>query len=169
MKEERRLLSPGELSLVERTRSPALGRLPDRDLHELGKLLRDCAGEAKDAAARQRDEWRGKAAPHGAHPAASDGGAREKLGLLAGALKRLNKEVARRTAKAVRQERRANAERTLERDEEAATQSNAPSLVPADDEGSNAKSASPFALRSPAKLGTVRQHGKNIQGNRDLK
>jgi hypothetical protein len=85
-----------------------------------------------------------------------------KLSILAGALKRLNKEAARRTAKAARQERRANAERTLERDGEADTQSNAPSPVPADDEGSNAKSASPYALRSPAKLGTVRQ------GNRDL-
>jgi hypothetical protein len=163
IREERRLLSPGELSLVERTRRPALGRLPDRDLHELGKLLRDCAGEAKDAAARQRHEWRGKAAPHGAHPAASDSGTREKLGLFAGALKRLNKEAARRTAKAARQERRANAGHTLEPGEEADTQSNEPSPVPADDEGSNAKSASPYTLRAPAKLGVVRQ------GNRDLK
>jgi hypothetical protein len=109
IKEGRRLLSPGELSLVEKTRRPALGQLPDHDLRELRKRLRECVGEVKDIAARQRHEWRGKAAHHGAPPKPRDSGTREKLGHLAAALKRLNKETAWQTAKAARQEASTNA------------------------------------------------------------
>src|SRR5262249_13386357 len=91
----------------------------------------------------QRRERGGKAA----HPAASDGGTREKLSHLAGALKRLNKEAARRTAKAARQERRANATRAPALNEEAGAPSDEPSTGPAEDEGILAKTSAPYAAQ----------------------
>jgi hypothetical protein len=41
IKQERRLLDADELPLVEKTHHPALGLLPDRDLAELRKLVRE--------------------------------------------------------------------------------------------------------------------------------
>src|SRR6202030_4489730 len=96
MKHERRLLGADELTFVDKTHHPALGLLPDRDLAELRKLVRERRDRAQDIAARQRRELRGKGAPKGTRPATGESGTREKHGLLAAALQRLNKEAARR-------------------------------------------------------------------------
>jgi len=69
IKQKRRLLGADELILVEKTHHPALGLLPDRDLAELRKLVRERRDRAHDIAARQRRELRGKAAPKGARAA----------------------------------------------------------------------------------------------------
>ena len=114
IKQERRLLGADESTLVEKTHHPSLGLLPDQDLAELRKLVRERRDRAQDIAARQRRELRGKAAPKGARAATDDSGAREKRDLLAAALQRLNKEVARREAKDPRQALIDNAKRALE-------------------------------------------------------
>jgi hypothetical protein len=54
IKQERRLLGADELTLVEKTHHPALGLLPDRDLAELRKLVRERRDRAQDIAARPR-------------------------------------------------------------------------------------------------------------------
>ena len=93
IKHERRLLSADELTLVEKTHHPALGLLPDRDLAELRKLVRERRDRAQNIASRQRRELRGKTAPKGARAATDDSGTREKRDVLAAAMQRLNKEV----------------------------------------------------------------------------
>jgi hypothetical protein len=110
IKQERRLLGADELTLVEKTHHPALGLLPDRDLAELRKLVRERRDRAQDIAARQRRELRGK----GARAATDDSGTREKRDVLAAAMERLNKEVTRRQAKAARQALIDGAKRALE-------------------------------------------------------
>jgi hypothetical protein len=80
-KQERRLLGADELTLVEKTHHPTLGLLPDQDLAELRKLVRERRDRAQDIAARQRRELRGKAAPKGARAATDDSGAKRALEL----------------------------------------------------------------------------------------
>ncbi len=95
-KQEERLLSADERELVTRTHQPELRDLPDVELATLRKLLRDHRDRAKDIARQQRREMRGKSAPRGASPATANAGSRMKASLLAQAVKRLNKETARR-------------------------------------------------------------------------
>jgi hypothetical protein len=59
LKHERQLLSTDELTLVEKSHHPALGLLPDHDLAELRKLVRERRDRAQTIAARQRRELRG--------------------------------------------------------------------------------------------------------------
>ena len=166
IKQERRLLGADELTLVEKTHHPALGLLPDPDLAELRKLLRERRDRAQDIAARQRRELRGKAAPKGARAATDDSGTREKRDMLAAALQRLNKEVSRREAKAARQALIDSARRALELRRANETNSARPSGRTAN-EGINPKSAPAYSLRHPAKAGAISQHNKNMQAKRD--
>ena len=83
IKQERRLLGADESTLVEKTHHPALGLLPDQDLAELRKFVRERRDRAQDIAARQRRELRGKAAPKGARATTDDSGTREKRDVLA--------------------------------------------------------------------------------------
>ncbi|HEY8032137.1 MAG TPA: hypothetical protein VIF02_07130 [Methylocella sp.] len=166
IKHERRLLGADELTLVEKTHHPALGLLPDPDLVELRKLLRERRDRAQHIAARQRRELRGKATPKGARAATDDSGTREKRDLLAAALQRLNKEVSRREAKAARQAMIDSARRALELHRANETNSPRPSGRTAK-EGINPKSAPAYSLRNPAKAGAISQHNKNMQAKRD--
>jgi hypothetical protein len=167
IKHERQLLGADELTLVEKSHHPALGLLPDRDLAELRKLLRDRRDRAQTIAARQRRELRGKAAPKGARAATDDSGTREKRDLLAAALQRLNKEVSRRAAKDARQALTGNAKRALELRQAAGVNATRPSPGRTANEGINPKGAPAYMLRNPAKLGAVSQHTKNMQAKRD--
>jgi len=169
IKQERRLLSADELTLVEKSHHPALGLLPDGDLKELRKLVRERRDRAQDIAARQRRELRGKAAPKGTRPATGDSGTREKHGLLAAALQRLNKEAARREAKAARQELIDNAKRALELCRAADASAARPSPGRTANEGITPKVSPAYSLRNPAKLGAISQHNKNMQAKRDSK
>ena len=166
IKQERRLLSADELTLVEKSHHPALGLLSDGDLKELRKLVRERRDRAQDIAARQRRELRGKAAPT---PATGDSGTREKHGLLAAALQRLNKEAARREAKAARQELIDNAKRALELCRAADASAARPSPGRTANEGITPKVSPAYSLRKPAKLGVISQHNKNMQAKRDSK
>ncbi|MGH6822458.1 MAG: hypothetical protein ACREC4_03040 [Methylocella sp.] len=167
IKQERRLLGADELTLVEKTHHPALGLLPDQDLAELRKLVRERRDRAQDIAARQRREVRGKAAPKGARAATDDSGTREKRDVLAAALQRLNKEVARRQAKAARQALIDGAKRALELRRTSDATATRPSPGRTANEGINPKSPPPYTLRHPARAGAVSQRTKNMQAKRD--
>ena len=94
--EEQRALSQDELELANQTRQPALGRLSDKDLSDLVGLLRVRRNRARDIAARQGREARGKAGPKGTNPAAGNAGTRNKAEFLTAALNRATVERERR-------------------------------------------------------------------------
>jgi hypothetical protein len=167
IKQERRLLGADESTLVEKTHHPALGLLPDKDLAELRKLVRERRDRAQDIAARQRRELRGKAAPKGARAATDDSGTREKRDVLAAAMQRLNKEVTRRQAKAARQALNDGAKRALELRRANESKPARPPAGRTANEGINPKSAPAYTLRHPAKAGAISQHNKNMQAKRD--
>ena len=166
IKAERRWLSADELALVEKTRHPALGLLADRDLTELRKLVRERRDRARDIAARQRRELRGKAPPKGAQPATSDAGTREKRDVLA-ALKRINTEEARRQAKAAKAELVGSANRAIELRRAAEAKTIRPEAGQTAHEGFHPKASPAYSLRNPAKIGATSQHNKNLQAKRD--
>lgn len=167
LKHERQLLSSDELTLVEKTHHPALGLLPEQDLAELRKRVRERRDRAQTIAARQRREMRGKAASKGVRAATNDSGTREKRDLLAAAVQRLNKEAARREAKAARQALIDNAKRAHELHQAAGTTAPRPSPGRTANEGIKPKNAPAYSLRNPAKLGAISQHNKNTQAKRD--
>jgi hypothetical protein len=112
-KEEARALNADERELVEKSHHPALQELPDTELSDLVKLMRERRGKAKAQADRRRREMRGKAAPKGATPSASDEGSRLKLDVLAMAMRRLNAEAERRRGMAARAAQVGNAQKAL--------------------------------------------------------
>ena len=93
---ENRLLSVTELEIVDATREPELGRLPLAQLKSIERRLREAHDRARDIAARQQREIRGKAEPHGAKPVVDNTGTLAKAQVLAEALLRLEAEVSRR-------------------------------------------------------------------------
>jgi hypothetical protein len=112
-KEEDRFLSADEREFVAESRHPAVKGLPDADLAGLRKRLRTSRDKARDVANRQRREMRGKAPPSGREAASGDSGTRRKSGLLAAALKRVNKETERRATASGRERLAENAHRAL--------------------------------------------------------
>lgn len=94
--EEQRALSQDELELANQTRQPALGRLSDKELSDLVGLLRVRRNRARDIAARQGREARGKAGPKGTNPEAGNAGTRSKAEFLTAALDRATAERERR-------------------------------------------------------------------------
>lgn len=170
IRQERQLLSADEFALVEKTHHPVLASMSDKDLADLQKLVRERRDRAREIAARQRRELRGKSAPKGARPARDDTGSRGKSALLAAAVQRINKEASRREARASRQNLVGNAMRALEmrRAGEAKT-ARRPANRTAHD-GMQTKAPPPGRRPSnPAKLGAVSQHTKNMQAKRDAK
>lgn len=95
-KEEARALSADERELVERSHHPILQELPDSELANLVKLVRERREKAKAQADQRRREMRGKGAPKGATPAKTDDGSKQKVAVLAMAMRRLNCETERR-------------------------------------------------------------------------
>jgi hypothetical protein len=95
-KEEARALNADERELVEKSHHPALQELPDAELSNLAKLMRERREKAKTQADRRRREMRGKAAPKGTTPSTADEGSKLKVAVLAMAMRRLNNEIERR-------------------------------------------------------------------------
>src|SRR4051794_17483158 len=95
-KEEARALNADERELVEKSHHPALQQLPDGELSNLVKLMRERREKAKSQAHQRRREMRGKAAPKGATPSTVDEGSNLKVAVLAMAMRRLNNEAERR-------------------------------------------------------------------------
>lgn len=94
-KNEERVLSESELELVAKTRQPLLQGLSDKEAAQLVKHLRERRDRARGIAEKQRRALRGKS---GAQPSfdQADAGNKQKMSVLAEALSRVSKEVARR-------------------------------------------------------------------------
>ncbi len=93
---ENRLLSAGELELVNATREPEIGALSLGQLKSLSHRLREAHAKARDISDRQQREMRGKADPHGIRPAADNSGTLAKAQALLEAMQRLDAELLRR-------------------------------------------------------------------------
>ena len=65
-------LSAAELEVVNASRLPAIKQASDEQLKVLAQRLRRARDRAKDVAARQKREMRGKAHPRGAKPNNTD-------------------------------------------------------------------------------------------------
>ncbi len=167
LRHERQLLNVDEVALVEASHHPALGALSDKELAELRKLVRERRDRARQIAARQRREMRGKADPRGARPVADDTGSRGKRDVLSAAMQRLNKEVTRREAKAAREALKDSAARALEMRRARDARASRPSAGRTPNEGMRVKTRTPSKPRNPAKAGEVSQHTKNMQAKRD--
>lgn len=92
---EKRMLTATEFEVVERTHYPAILELPEENLSEIVKLLRDYRDKARDRARQQRREMRGKSQPRGAVAARDNSGTERKGEIFASALKRINRELSR--------------------------------------------------------------------------
>ncbi|MGO9391355.1 hypothetical protein [Rhodoblastus sp.] len=93
---ENRLLNAGELELVNATREPEIGALSLEQLKSISRRLREAHAKARDIAARQQREMRGKADPHGIRPAADNTGSLAKSQAILEAMQRLDAELLRR-------------------------------------------------------------------------
>jgi hypothetical protein len=87
---EARLLSAAELEVVKASRPPAIEQASDEQLKVLAQRLRRARDRARDVAARQKREMRGKAHPRGAKPT------RAKAQVLEEAIERVEEELSRR-------------------------------------------------------------------------
>lgn len=92
---ERRALTAAEFELVRQTHHPAIRGLSREQLGEVVRRLRDHRDRARDISRQQRRELRGKAEPRGTAPATDNSGTKLKAQMLAGAVKRANREMAR--------------------------------------------------------------------------
>jgi hypothetical protein len=168
LRQERQVLNADEVALVAATHHPALGALSDKELAGLRKQVRERRDRARQIAARQRREIRGKAdRPRGARPVTEDLGSRAKKDVLAAAVKRLNAEAARREAKAAREAMKDSAARALEMRRDRQAQASRPDSGQTPNEGMRAKEGGRTFLRNRAKLGEVSQHTKDMQAKRD--
>jgi hypothetical protein len=94
-KAEARLLTADEMQMVDESRYPRILELARGELTTLVQRLREHRDRAQRIARQQRREMRGKADPRGAQPARDNAGTTEKAQVLAQALKRINREIAR--------------------------------------------------------------------------
>lgn len=170
IRQQRQALNTEEFSLVEKTYQPNLKSSSGKDLADLVKLVRERRERARTIAAQQRRELRGKSEPKGTRPAADDTGSRRKRDVLAAAMQRLNKEVARRKTKAARQELIANAKRALELRQTNPNATPRPASGDTPNMGMPLKGKAPARRpRNPAKAGAISQHTKNMQAKRDAR
>jgi hypothetical protein len=93
---EDRLLNASEAEIVAATRGPEIERKSPEELRQTLALLRKAHDRAKDIAARQQREMRGKADPRGVEPAQDNLGTRAKAQALQDAIGRVDAELQRR-------------------------------------------------------------------------
>ena len=93
---EARLLSAAELEDVNATRPAAIEQASDEQLKVLAQRLRRSRNRAKDIAARQKREMRGKADPRGTKPTRDNTGTLAKAQVLGEAIERIEEELSRR-------------------------------------------------------------------------
>jgi hypothetical protein len=91
-----RLLSAAEMEDVNATRPPAIAQASDEQLKVLARRLRRACDRAKDIAARQKREMRGKADPRGTKPTRDNAGTLAKAQVLEEAIERIEEELSRR-------------------------------------------------------------------------
>ena len=100
---EKRMLTAEEFETVSRTHYPEIREVSRKDLTDLVRRLREHRDKARDTARQPRREMRGKSEPRGGAPAADNTGTARKGEIVAGAVKRLNREIARHNQAARRQ------------------------------------------------------------------
>ena len=93
---EARLLSAAELEDVHATRPPAIEQASGEQLKVLARRLRRARDRAKDIAAGQEREMRGKADPRGTKPTRDNTGTLAKAQVLGEAIERIEEELSRR-------------------------------------------------------------------------
>jgi len=93
---EARLLSASELEDVNATRPPAIEQASGEQLKVLARRLRRARDRAKDIAAGQEREMRGKADPRGTKPTRDNTGTLAKAQVLGEAIERIEEELSRR-------------------------------------------------------------------------
>lgn len=118
-KQEARALSTDERELVAKSHHPVLQELPDQELKDLLRRVRERRSRAQTEAARRRREMRGKGEPKGASPAKADEGSKLKASVLGKAVRRLNTEMERRRHMRARVSMVSNARRALAMKQEA--------------------------------------------------
>lgn len=94
--DEQRALTREELGFADQSRAPAVTGLSDKELSDVIGLLRLRRNRARDIAARQGSEARGKTGPKGITPAGGNEGTRSKADYLNAALDRATAERDRR-------------------------------------------------------------------------
>lgn len=168
-KDEARYLDKDERELVDRTHQPELSGLPDDELPDLRKRLRERRDRARDIAAQQRREIRGKGRARGAEEARDDAGSKVKHAVLSHAMKRLNSEVERRRQRDRRAAMVSGLRESLNRKRAAHTKAG----LPGGDnrtagKGMRAKpSKAREKLSDPREVGRVSQAVKKGQAKRD--
>jgi len=95
-KQLERVLDKGERELVSRTRSRIIGTVPDGELVDLAKNLRERRDRARGIARQQRREMRGKWDPKATVASGGNVGTKAKADALTVALKRVGAEQTRR-------------------------------------------------------------------------
>jgi hypothetical protein len=94
-------LSAAELEVVNASRSPAIEQASDEQLKILAQRLRRARDRAKDIAARQKREMRGKAQPKGTKRTRDNTGTLAKAQVLGEAIERVEEELSRREKLAI--------------------------------------------------------------------
>jgi hypothetical protein len=95
---EDKLLNASEAEIVGATRAPEIEAKSIEELRNLLSLLRKAHDKARDIAARQQREMRGKAEPHGARPVQDNLGTKAKTQVLQDAILRVDAELRGRQA-----------------------------------------------------------------------
>lgn len=170
-KAEARALDAGERELVEKSHHPAVQELPDAELADLVKLVRERRDKAKAQANQRRREMRGKAAPRGAAPSKADAGSKLKADVLAMAMRRLNSEAERRRRMAARTSLVENAKRALAMKQAAANETpSGPANSRRAHEGMrNLASQRHDSLIRPMERGRLRKAASVAQAKRDTR
>jgi hypothetical protein len=166
-KQEERLLTKEENELVARSHQPVLMRLPDEEVANIEKLLRERRDRAQALANKARREMRGK--KKATSPPRDDAGSRLKAAALAGAVQRINKERKRRQVNAAREEMIANARRALEMRQVSADESSHPVSRTAGKGMKRIQNKRAPRIGSPMEAGRVSQFVKNAQAKRDAR
>ncbi len=168
-KVEARALNADERVLVEKSHHPALQDLPDKQLAELVKLMRERREKAKTQANQRRREMRGKSAPKGASASRADEGSKLKLSVLAMAVRRLNSEAERRRRMAARVLLRENAERALAQKKSKEASDRPFNTRHAHEGMRNLANRRPEELIRPMELGRQRKAAAIAQAKRDAR
>lgn len=165
-KDEARFLDKDEAGLVEKSHHPEIASLEDKALGDTIKLIRERRDRAREIGQRQRREMRGKAKPQGAKAAGDNAGTKQKMAVLAAALKRLNAEQTRRREQSARNATASGMKRAMEL-KAASAAPKRPSSKTADKGMKSVPNKKNEQITDPREVGRVSQQIKKAQAKRD--
>ena len=165
-KDEARFLDKDETALVEKSHHPDISSLDDKVLADTIKLIRERRDRAREIGQRQRREVRGKAKPQGAKAAVDNAGTKQKMTVLAHALKRLNAEQTRRREHSARSATASGMKRAMEL-KAAAPAAKRPKSKTADKGMKVVANKKNEQITDPREVGRVSQQIKKAQAKKD--